>query len=194
MRRQYLPLVATLVAATLVGCATQKANFYTLSQEAPGENTRPATQLTVVVGSVTVPELVDRPQIVVSTGANQVHIDEFARWAEPLKTQIPRVVAGDLAQILNSARVSASPMAGDATVWRVRLDVQRFEAALGEAVTVDVVWSVSVTGKSSPISGRTTVREPCAGTDYDALVAAWSKALAIVSGEIGAAISTASAS
>lgn len=129
----------------------------------------------------------------IRAGANQVNINEFARWAEPLKSQIPHVIAADLAQMLNSPRVSAYPIVGDATAYRVRIDVQRFDATLGDAVAVDALWSVSPPGKSSPLTGRTTVREPCSSGDYDALVAAYSRALATVSRDIAARISSAPA-
>jgi uncharacterized protein len=190
--RQSNPFVITLAVAILLGCATKKSDFYTLSAETPRESVRPANMMTVAVGAVTVPEIVDRPQIVVRAGANQVNINEFARWAEPLKSQIPRVVAADLAQVLNSPRVSAYPVTGDpAAAFRVRIDVQRFDATLGDAVTVDALWSVSPPGKSSPLTGRATVREPCSSGDYDALVAAYSRALAALSRDIAAAISSA---
>lgn len=198
MRPSFLP-VLLLAAATLVGCASQKADFYTLSVEAPPNSGRPAATFSVVVGATTVPELIDRPQIVVRGGTNQVDIDEFARWAEPLKNQIPRVIAGDLAQLLDNQHVSVYPLAGDAaSAYRVRASVERFDALPGEAVIVDVVWTVSPPAKGAlqgaPLSGRSTVREPVTGTGYGALVAAWSRALAAVSRDIAAAIQPGSAS
>jgi uncharacterized lipoprotein YmbA len=187
--RPSLPLAMVLVVATFVGCASRKADFYTLSVEARPDSARSTETISVVVGAVSVPELIDRPQIVIRGGANQVDIDEFARWAEPLKSQIPRVIAADLAQVLNSPRVSVYPIAGNpASGYRVRADVERFDAAPGEAVTVDVTWSVSPPGQGTPLSGRTIVREPCTGAGYGALVAAWSRALAAVSRDIAAAI------
>ncbi|WP_429364004.1 PqiC family protein [Paraburkholderia sp. GAS32] len=192
--RLSLLLAIALAVVALAGCASQKATFYTLSPQAPGESTVPAMPITVLIGSVAVPELVDRPQMVVRASANQVTIDEFARWADSLKSQIPRVIAADVAQELNSPRVSAYPMAGDPTaVYRVQIDVQRFDATLGDAVTVDALWSVSPPGKRAPLSGRSTVREPCAGAGYDAVVAAYSRAFATISRDISTSIrSTAS--
>ena len=59
------------------------------------------------VGPVSVPEIVHRPQFVVSLAANQVEIAQQARWAEPLNRAIPRVIAAYLAYSLADARVSA---------------------------------------------------------------------------------------
>jgi len=193
--RLSLPFAIAVTVAALAGCASPKATFYTLSSQPPAESTAPAMPVTVLIGSVTVPDLVDRPQIVVRTSANQVTIDEFARWADSLKSQIPRVIAADLAQELNSPRVSAYPMAGDpAALYRVQIDVQRFDATLGDAVTVDVLWSVSPPGKRAPLHGRSTVREPCGDAGLDAMVAAYSRAFATVSGDISASIRAAASS
>jgi uncharacterized lipoprotein YmbA len=176
---------------TLVGCASSKSEFYTLSAEAPRESVNRGSPVTVVVGAVTVPELVNRPQIVVRAGTNHVTIDEFARWADPLKSQIPRVFVADLSQLLNSPRVSTLPIGGDAAAaWRVRIDVQSFDASLGDTASVDVLWSVLPPGNAPPITGRTIASEPCAGAGYDAVVVAWSRALATVSRAIAAGIRT----
>ncbi len=190
MKRLSLCLAVTLTTVVLAGCAgSPKSDFYTLSAEAPRESVSHGSPVIVVIGAVTVPELVDRPQIVVRAGTNHVTIDEFARWAEPLKSQIPRVFVADLSLLLNSPRVSTLPIGGDAAAaWRVRIDVQRFDALLGDAVTVDVLWSVLPPGKAPPITGRTIASEPCAGAGYDAAVVAWSKALATVSRAIAAGI------
>jgi uncharacterized protein len=190
VKRLSLCLAVALTMATLAGCAgSPRSDFYTLSAEAPRESVSHGSPVIVVIGAVTVPELVDRPQIVVRAGTNHVTIDEFARWAEPLKSQIPRVFVADLSQLLNSPRVSTWPIGGDAAAaWRVRIDVQSFDASLGDTASVDVLWSVLPPGKAPPITGRTIASEPCAGAGYDAVVVAWSRALATVSRAIAAGI------
>jgi uncharacterized lipoprotein YmbA len=190
MMRLSLSVVVALMAGLLCSCASSpKADFYTLSAVAPQADNPSVTPITVVIGAVNVPDLVDRPQLVVRTGDNKVDIDEFARWADPLKSQIPGVIRADLVRLLNSPLVSTNPMGGDpASAYRVQLDVQRFEAMLGDAVTVDVLWSVLPPGKKALLSGRSTVREPCAGAGFDAVAAAYSAALATVSRDIAAVI------
>jgi uncharacterized lipoprotein YmbA len=188
--RLSLPVAIALGVAALAGCASSpKSDFYTLSPDAPPASQPPPVPITVLIGTVSVPELVDRPQIVVNAGKNKVDIDEYARWADSLKSQIPRVMRADLAQQLNSSRVAANAMGGDAAAaYRVQIDVQRFEAARGDAVTVDVLWSVSPPGKGPRADGRSSIREPCAGPGVDAVVAAYSRALGAVSQDIAAAI------
>ena len=84
------------VAILAAGCSTPQSHFYTLSRTAPPATapTAPtALNVSVVVGPVSIPAMVDLPQIVVNTGPNQVTLDEFNRWASPLPNNIARVVA-----------------------------------------------------------------------------------------------------
>jgi uncharacterized lipoprotein YmbA len=150
--------------------------------------------LNVAIGAVTVPDIVDRPQLVVRVAANQVAINEFTRWAAPLKDEIPRVIADNLTQLLNGARVATYPQSGNAdTDYLLAIGVQRFESALGDAATVEVLWTVRPPKGGAPKTGRSVVREPVQSKDYDALVAAHSRALAAVSRDIADAIRAAGA-
>lgn len=182
-------IAALLVVPVLSGCGSSpKSAFYTLSSGATPEPAPATALLSVAIGPVTVPDIVDRPQIVLRAGANQVTIDEFARWAEPLKAEIPRVIANDLTRLLNGARVSAYPQNVNPGDYLVMLDVQRFESVLGEAATVEVLWTVRPPKGGAAKAGRSVAREATQGKDYDALVAAHSRALTAVSGEIANAI------
>ena len=110
---------------------------------------------------MSVPAVVDRPQIVVTMGPNQVRLEEFNRWAAPLQNNIARVVADNLVAMLGTPRVTLSPqtLSADAD-YRAAIEVQSFESAPGEAATLDAVWTVSRTKDGKSQTGRTTVREP----------------------------------
>src|SRR5512137_2842751 len=89
--------ILCLTAALLAGCSrSPRVTFYTLSATASSEAAAPAA-VSVAVGPVTLPSLVDQPQLVVRTSLNQVDILEIHRWAEPLKSGITRIIAADLA-------------------------------------------------------------------------------------------------
>jgi uncharacterized lipoprotein YmbA len=77
--------------------------------------------------------------------------------------------------------------AGDAD-YRVILDVQRFDSALGGAATLDVMWTVRRTKDAARQTGRVRLQEPVQGGDYEALVAAHARAIAVVSRNIAEAI------
>ena len=176
------------VAAAAAGCgATAKARFYTLDSTATADGA-PTARYAVLVGPVSVPPAVDRPQFVVQTAANRVDIDEFNRWAAPLNDGIARAVAGNLSVLLGTQDVAVAPVANFNPAYRVTINVQRFESIPGEAALVDAVWAVSPTAGGETRSDRTVAREAVAGPGFDALAAAHSRALARVSGDIAAAI------
>jgi hypothetical protein len=144
--------------------------------------------VSVAVGPVSIPALVDRPQFVLSAGPNEVRVDEFQRWAGPLADDIGRVVAENLVLLLGSPRVMLFPQqAAEDVQYRVVIGVQRFESTPGEAALLDALWSVRRTKVGASQSGRTTLREASAG-GYDALAAAHSRALAQLSLDLANAI------
>src|SRR4029450_3136109 len=107
------------------GCASSPPpKFYTLSRTpAPGA---PPGTLSVVVGPVTIPAVVDQPQIVVSVTPNQVAMEEFNRWASPLADNISRVVAENLVDLLGTSRVSQFQQSLNVDAdFRVAIEVQR---------------------------------------------------------------------
>jgi len=174
-------------AVVLAGCSSPpKANFYTLSPVAAPARAEVTVPYSVALGSVGIPESLDRPQLVVRAGGNQVTVAEFERWAGPLKNEIAIAIAENLRPLLGGASVFTYPQGVGADV-RVSVDVQRFESVLGEAATVEVLWQVR-TDKGAAKSGRSVVREVPQGAGYDAIVAAHGRALATVSGDIATAI------
>lgn len=183
-------LAPALVSVLLAGCGSSPfSSFYRLKPDATLTSAGAAAPLYVVVSPVTIPELVNRPQIVVTLAGNQVSPKEFERWADPLKSDIQRTIAGDLAALLGSQHVSVFDAdTGGPPTWRVRVDVMRFDSALGEAATVDALWMIWPPKTETPILGHTLARESVQGQDFDALVAAHDRALASVSREIAAAI------
>lgn len=186
--------VVALALFTSACSRSPRAVFYTLSPAAvPQAQTPGGASPSVVVGPVTIPELVDRPQLVVRVAENRVDVLEMHRWAEPLKSEIPRLMARDLGRLLGSDRVSSygQSAAADAT-YRVLVDVVRLESAPGGSVTVEAVWTVRRAAGETR-RGRSLVQEKVAGAGYEALVAACSRALAGVSVDIAKAIRAAAA-
>jgi uncharacterized lipoprotein YmbA len=181
--------VAGLAALLLAACGSSpKERYYTLTAEASAP-TVGTSSLAIAVGPVTVPAAVDQPQIVALVDANRVVLHEYHRWASPLKGEIARVIATDLAQELGTPRVwSWSQTMLPGHDLQVLVDVQRFESVLGEAVTIEALWTIRPSGGGAPKTGRSSVRQATAGDGFEALAAAHSRALAQVSRDIAAAI------
>jgi len=187
MRRLAAAALACLFAVLAAGCSSPAAKFYTLSATATPAST--SSRLSIVVGPVAVPPVIDRPQIVVTTGANQVTIDEFNRWASSVQDNLARVVAENLAAILGTARVTQYQSAlGVDAEYRVQIDVRNFESAPGKYASLDAVWTVRRLKDGKTETGRTGVREPVDGDGFEALAAAHSRGIAKMSQEIADAV------
>ena len=175
------------LAAFAAGCASPVSRFYTLSATTTSAAT--PSDVSVAVGPVSVPAIVDRPEIVVTTGPNQVRLEEFNRWASPLQNSIARVVAENLVGMLGTPQVTLFPQTMSSNAdYRAAIEVQRFESAPGEAAMLDAAWTVSRTKDGKSQTGRTTVREVALDKGYDALAAAHSRALARLSQDIADAV------
>lgn len=184
-------IILCLATALLAGCSrSPRVMFYTLSTAAAPEAPSPSPSIvSVAIGPVTIPDRVDRPQLVVRTSANQVDILETHRWAESLKSEIPRIIAADLDILLKPAQVSAYPQnAGLDADFRILVDIQRFEMTAREGVTLDALWTIRRTDGGVSKTGRSVVSEPAGTAGYDALVAAQSRALTAVSRDLAQAL------
>jgi uncharacterized protein len=189
MTRRIAAIAAALALAVLTaGCASSPANFFTLIPGATDTSKVDAasSKLVIVVGPVSIPAIVDMPQIVVRKGANQVAPDQFNLWASPLRNNIAQVVGANLVVLLGTPNVS-SVLTLDAD-YRVAIDVQVFESSPGDAATLSAMWNVRRVKDGKTVIGRTSVREASPEKGYQALAAAHSRALSRLSADIADAI------
>jgi uncharacterized lipoprotein YmbA len=175
----------------LGGCAgNQPTSFYTLSATAePQPAPSSGEGLVIGLGPVTLPQYLDRPNIVTRAGANQMRLGDFQQWAEPLEPLLNRVIAEDLSA-LGAKDVIPFPQRGDIPLDRVvEVDISRFDANETGEIKLDARWRIyRGNGSTLVTSGRSLVTEQGAAVpDYDAIVAAMSRALGHLSAEIAAA-------
>ncbi|MFZ4438421.1 MAG: PqiC family protein [Syntrophales bacterium] len=184
-----IALVCWVVAA-LAGCSrSPRANFYILEPTAKAETAVPAMNApTVAIATITLPEIVDRPQLVVRVDGSRVDILEMHRWAEPLKSGITRLLAENLSRLLGLDHVSLYPQnnAGE-TDYRIFVDIRRFEST-ADSITIDAFWTIRRSTQESQKTGRSQVHEPRGGAGFETLVSAYSRALGAVSIDIARAI------
>ena len=177
-------LVGALMAVT--GCTSASPKFYSLSSTSTPIGIAPAN-LAVLVGPISIPAGVDRPEFVIQDGTNKVDIEEFNRWSAPLNDSIAKVVAGDLSALLGTPDVATAPLANFNAAYRVTIDVQRFDSIRGQGAMLDAVWVVRKANGATQ-TGRTVAHETVQGDSFDALAAAHSRALARMSADIATAI------
>ena len=191
--RRLLNASAVVAGLLLAGCATSPATrFYVLTPAAVKDiepSPASAAAITIGVRSVDLPDELDRPQIVTRTGPNTVHFAEFDRWSASLRDSVMRVIGADLAMLLPGHQVAVFPWTSGASVDRqVIVEITRFDGALGGQSVLQARWTVlGRGGRPAAVSGQSTLSEP-SGRDYPALVAAQSRLLGALSGEIARAI------
>ena len=191
---------AIIAAVALAGCAgTAPDHFYRLADAGLGTGaassnstptSTPTRQMpTVSVTAVSVPDLVDRPQIVTLGPGSRVQLSEQHRWAEPLKLAIGRLVADRIAAGLGSALVTAYPAdPGVEAAYRVSLSVQRFDSELGTAASSTVLWTVRRTADGQQRAGRTVLNQRPLDASFDAIVQAHAQALGRIGDEVAQVI------
>jgi len=191
MMRILVAIAATLLVA---GCGTSpKPRFYTLSPQpavaAVPTDTAASDRPRIVVGPVMLPDVVNRPQLVTRVGANEVAVEEQHRWAGPLKDEVPRILAADLERLTRNSRLTADPFAvATAADYRLTVDFQRFEGVVGDDVTLDALWTVFRANGDVVSTGRSVLHETAGAPGYDALTAAYSRALSKLADSIAPAL------
>ncbi len=186
MFRRNARKLAVLVLA-VAGCASTPSRFYAL-QSIASSSDGAIVRDAVIVGPISIPASVDRPEFVVQVAENQVKVEEFDRWVSPLGDAIARAVSGNLAALLGTPDVATAPLANFQPVYRVTIDVQRFVSIPGEAAVLEAVWVVRPTAGGPSRAGRTVARESVQGKGFDALAAAHSRAVETLSLDIAGAI------
>jgi uncharacterized lipoprotein YmbA len=160
------------MAAGLVGCSgSAPVRYFSLEDgESPPPGARDGARVAIV--QVNLPELVDRAQLVVRTSGHRLQVSDQDRWAEPLRRQIPRLLARDLGVALNSGRVVTLPIdARNFDVdFKLTVDIQRLEVVLDRGVELDALWRVEQRDEQV-FFGRTRVWQSI-GSSADSYAAA----------------------
>jgi uncharacterized lipoprotein YmbA len=201
--KPYSPFCVVIVVAALmmlIGCfgKSQPSQFYTLTAEAqrqlavsPGSAVRNAA---VGIGPIQIADYLNQSKIINRRSDNRIEQAEYHQWAGSFEDNLTQVLAENLGVLVPTERIHLYPWRTSLSIdYQVALDIIRCDGRLGEAVRLVARWSV-FSGKEKKVIAvkRSIIDETVSGNDYDALVAAQSRALAQLSREIAAAIHAAS--
>ena len=98
-----------LITALMLGCSSKPADFYVLNVMANKKAGKSYKGMKIGIRTLQIPEYLQRPQLVYRLTKNQLELDEFKRWAEPLKNNISRVLSNDMMHLLPGALVRVYP-------------------------------------------------------------------------------------
>jgi uncharacterized lipoprotein YmbA len=172
----------------LTACSTTPAvKYYTLN---PFSEMQPdisqavsGTPLAIGVGPVKFPKFLDRPQIVTRKSQHRVEVSEFHRWAGSFSEDFSRVLAKNISMLLPADRVAAYPWTDPfSPTHSIQLIVEQFDGRFGGDVVLNVTWCVwNQKDTNQAIFKHTRIKEPVSAGDYDALIAAQSRAIGTLS-------------
>jgi uncharacterized lipoprotein YmbA len=184
--------LAGLVA--LAACSSPSSRFYTLGADSAAGSVAPVSARTsaapawlIEVAPIDVPPQVSKNQLVVQTAPTQVKVLEEERWASLPGDEIRRALSTSLTQQLNTIDVYGTAYPDGTPVYRVSMNVQRFESWPGSHALIDAVWSVRAVRSAAVMTCRSVVSEPVGG-GYDALVEGHRRALQRISMQVSLAV------
>ena len=143
LRLPFRPFACAL-AATLVACSSAPTHFYTLLPPAqPAAAAAAPAAFAIAVEPVGVPAEVDQVQWLVRTGPGQMALLDNERWAAPLGDELRAAFAEELTHQLGARDVYKATNSAGIPVYRIQIEVRRFESAAGGYALIEADWTVA---------------------------------------------------
>lgn len=183
-----------LVLAMAACASTESARFYALSSSAGSISESTANNIpgdiTIGIGPISIPDYIDRPEIVTRNNQNEMTLAEFDRWAGDLEESVSNIISENLSILLSTDRIAVYPWKGSLPIdYQVEADVVQFDGTLGGSVTLIARWRIiQCSTKELLVMKKSKITESAGAQSYEAMVAAQSRALSNLSREISIAI------
>jgi uncharacterized lipoprotein YmbA len=154
MNNPVMPWVWTLaLVALLAGCSSSpRSNYYLLTAKHGAAPT--GAEHSLGIGPIEIPEYLNRSNMVYNRQGNKLQVANLDSWAEPLDEGVKRVMAINLAQLLNTHEVRSFPWHPKrAPDYGVQLNILALDANEQEA-TLAAEWLVYRTTDAEPVQRR----------------------------------------
>jgi len=196
--RSHEPVIERLfilaASMSLAGCAvSDPTQYYTLGQatvknaESRSNASCSVGGVRIGVGPVSIPDYLDRSQIVTGVGTDRVEFLMSHRWAEPLENAITRILTEEISARVPTERIVTYPwrdMVARAMRCQVVVAVVRFDGRPGGDVTLDTRWRILGRDGDELAFERLTVIQAAMGPSLEDLVAGMGRALSTLGREI----------
>jgi uncharacterized lipoprotein YmbA len=172
-------------------CVSPNAHLYVLNDLTPDEADSIGSQSTVLVGPISLPGQIDRPQLVVREGAYQVSISELERWAVPLKEALPELLARRLTTDSGHRRfVAMTSAAIVAPEARVSVDFTSFDVSRSDGARISAHWVYRSIVANATTEGDGFAHADVTGTGYEGLIDALRRASLALADKIASKLPT----
>ncbi len=131
------------------------------------------TKITIGIGTIEFSEYLKRPEIVSFKGSNELNVDQFNRWAEPLEKNFERVLIENLSRLIPTDRINIFPwLEEEPNSFQITILVNEFGMRSDSSVVLDARWSVSKKFKRDFLmTQRSIYTENAAGVSIEGEVA-----------------------
>lgn len=171
-------LPALLIVLSLAGCGatSQPPKFYLLNALSSSNQDigKVPAKLAIGIGPITIPEYVDRQQIVTRISDHELNLAEFHKWAEPLKDNVPQVLAENLSELLDTDQIATYPWKRNTSIdYQVTVDITRFDTAPDGKAHLIARWHIFAEDTRTVLGHKKShFKTAVQGTDYVAIVSA----------------------
>jgi uncharacterized lipoprotein YmbA len=177
----------------LAACATPQARFYHLT---PVDNAciacdaKAYAPATISIGPVTIPDRIDRSQIVTLAADSEVDIAQFDRWAGSINDEIVRTMTINISKLLPVMNVVPYDMEKWVSPdYQIRVDILGLDITPGKAVLLTVNYSVTDKTRKTLLLKSASITEPT-GNTYPEMVQSQSRVFGTLSSQIAQAFLT----
>jgi len=185
-----------MAGCTFIGGTQQPTKNYVLnslySEEIETQAVADLNDIGILVGPIRMALYLDRADIVIRDGQNQIRLAEFSQWAGPLQENFSRVLAENLSILLATDKVGIFPGTRALSFdFNVTVDVTRFDGIPGQKADLRARWAIlDKDRKKMLFENHSALSQPTKDESMEALIAAESQTLADLSREIAEAIKT----
>ena len=163
----HIVLMTVMLIAALSGCsASPPTRLYVIEPMAVLDGPSANSELTIVVGPITLPEHLNRKEILTHDQPYRLSAAEFDRWAEPLEHNSTAALAAHLSALVQTDHVIAYPWDTSHTVdYTVRVRVHTFGSDPSGEVVLSASWMVHDAGNTLVRLSKTRYSEPRRGNE-----------------------------
>ncbi len=159
--KKFTVLLFCCFLAGLAGCGKSKpSTFYLLTSLSASEATavQSEAQAEVSVGPVRLPSYLDRKQLLLRSGENELILREYNRWGEPLQENFQRVLIENLSLLLVTSQVYDYDSHNLKEVdFQLRIDVNRFDVNDDGQATFIAFWTIDDSRGDKLLRKKTTL-------------------------------------
>jgi len=196
--RAWMIALSAVYLLVLSACVSSPpVRYYSLSPIDTDYQQDPDDAVMLGIGPLSIPDYLNRSQIVTRDVDAQMRMDDFSRWTEPLTDSMHRIISTDVDNLLHGVVVVMYPY--EAVVrshldYRLVGDVNRFDADSSGLVVLEIQWAIVDTEANLLVPTRRNRYQAQMATsgDFSAMVAAMNDVLSQFSRDVAGRLKAAS--